>query len=181
MDKALVFGTKDCRFESCQGHIFRMVCISSRSRPWNLVRTSGGFLSAQIIGKNRVFFLVAIFSHVCFLAALSLFPWPSLLAYSWSWFSPSGHTFAISRQSACFSTRPGRVEISRLVCSALDGAASNSEELEANSKSKPACLNEGLGNGLDESHLLGCLERPVWANVAYLALGAPVRPMLWGA
>ena len=22
MDKALVFGTKDCRFESCQGHIF---------------------------------------------------------------------------------------------------------------------------------------------------------------
>ena len=22
MDKALVFGTKDCRFESCQGHLF---------------------------------------------------------------------------------------------------------------------------------------------------------------
>ena len=22
MDKALVFGTKDCRFESCQGHCF---------------------------------------------------------------------------------------------------------------------------------------------------------------
>ena len=22
MDKALVFGTKDCRFESCQGHIY---------------------------------------------------------------------------------------------------------------------------------------------------------------
>ena len=24
MDKALVFGTKDCRFESCQGHIFSL-------------------------------------------------------------------------------------------------------------------------------------------------------------
>ena len=24
MDKALVFGTKDCRFESCQGHIFHL-------------------------------------------------------------------------------------------------------------------------------------------------------------
>ena len=24
MDKALVFGTKDCRFESCQGHMFLM-------------------------------------------------------------------------------------------------------------------------------------------------------------
>ena len=23
MDKALVFGTKDCRFESCQGHMFK--------------------------------------------------------------------------------------------------------------------------------------------------------------
>ena len=23
MDKALVFGTKDCRFESCQGHTIR--------------------------------------------------------------------------------------------------------------------------------------------------------------
>ena len=25
MDKALVFGTKDCRFESCQGHVFALV------------------------------------------------------------------------------------------------------------------------------------------------------------
>ena len=24
MDKALVFGTKDCRFESCQGHIVQL-------------------------------------------------------------------------------------------------------------------------------------------------------------
>ena len=28
MDKALVFGTKDCRFESCQGHHF---CAASRN------------------------------------------------------------------------------------------------------------------------------------------------------
>jgi hypothetical protein len=27
MDKALVFGTKDCRFESCQGHI---LCCGAR-------------------------------------------------------------------------------------------------------------------------------------------------------
>ena len=26
MDKALAFGTKDCRLESCQGHTFRRVC-----------------------------------------------------------------------------------------------------------------------------------------------------------
>ena len=24
MDKALVFGTKDCRFESCQGHVYSL-------------------------------------------------------------------------------------------------------------------------------------------------------------
>ena len=30
MDKALVFGTKDCRFESCQGHIaFAMLPATS--------------------------------------------------------------------------------------------------------------------------------------------------------
>ena len=47
MDKALVFGTKDCRFESCQGHlrteIFKRSCdfdiahvanISFRNRAW---------------------------------------------------------------------------------------------------------------------------------------------------
>ena len=30
MDKALVFGTKDCRFESCQGHlcIHRLVAMA---------------------------------------------------------------------------------------------------------------------------------------------------------
>ena len=31
MDKALVFGTKDCRFESCQGHAFRNVASVRRS------------------------------------------------------------------------------------------------------------------------------------------------------
>ena len=28
MDKALVFGTKDCRFESCQGHFCLLVVCS---------------------------------------------------------------------------------------------------------------------------------------------------------
>ena len=28
MDKALVFGTKDCRFESCQGQLRTAFCIS---------------------------------------------------------------------------------------------------------------------------------------------------------
>ena len=30
MDKALVFGTKDCRFESCQGHVcdlLKLLCL----------------------------------------------------------------------------------------------------------------------------------------------------------
>ena len=31
MDKALVFGTKDCRFESCQGHAFRNAASVRRS------------------------------------------------------------------------------------------------------------------------------------------------------
>jgi hypothetical protein len=29
MDKALVFGTKDCRFESCQGHVVTLLLASS--------------------------------------------------------------------------------------------------------------------------------------------------------
>ena len=33
MDKALVFGTKDCRFESCQGHAL-CVAASGRRRVW---------------------------------------------------------------------------------------------------------------------------------------------------
>ena len=28
MDKALVFGTKDCRFESCQGHFYLLLFVS---------------------------------------------------------------------------------------------------------------------------------------------------------
>ena len=31
MGKALVFGTKDCRFESCQGHAFRNAASVRRS------------------------------------------------------------------------------------------------------------------------------------------------------
>ena len=30
MDKALVFGTKDCRFESCQGHALRIAATLQR-------------------------------------------------------------------------------------------------------------------------------------------------------
>ena len=33
MDKALVFGTKDCRFESCQGHAFAEAKKRPHSRP----------------------------------------------------------------------------------------------------------------------------------------------------
>ena len=32
MDKALVFGTKDCRFESCQGHYWFGVVLMSRAK-----------------------------------------------------------------------------------------------------------------------------------------------------
>ena len=32
MDKALVFGTKDCRFESCQGHIRKRALSIGRKR-----------------------------------------------------------------------------------------------------------------------------------------------------
>ena len=35
MDKALVFGTKDCRFESCQGQTRKLGCrLSSRPALW---------------------------------------------------------------------------------------------------------------------------------------------------
>ena len=43
MDKALVFGTKDCRFESCQGHFWSFRIYSLRDRTYNqsnLLRSS---------------------------------------------------------------------------------------------------------------------------------------------
>ena len=35
MDKALVFGTKDCRFESCQGHLFAFPSVPGRQVAWS--------------------------------------------------------------------------------------------------------------------------------------------------
>ena len=48
MDKALVFGTKDCRFESCQGHAFLAT---------EAIQKATGFAMIQAIGGQRAFSL----------------------------------------------------------------------------------------------------------------------------
>jgi hypothetical protein len=46
MDKALVFGTKDCRFESCQGHLSRAPHVSASASAYTSLRS-------RSIGNSR--------------------------------------------------------------------------------------------------------------------------------
>ena len=62
MDKAVVFGTKDCRFESCQGHIC-YVCDWSQSHMGDM-RPCGLMNKALVFGTKDCRF-ESCQGHIC--------------------------------------------------------------------------------------------------------------------
>ena len=48
MDKALVFGTKDCRFESCQGHAFLATEATQKATGFAMIQAIGGQLAFSL-------------------------------------------------------------------------------------------------------------------------------------
>ena len=59
MDKALVFGTKDCRFESCQGHYLAAV-VFVVARPLDVV----GVVDFSCVCMDQAVFVIVIVAAV---------------------------------------------------------------------------------------------------------------------
>ena len=60
MDKALVFGTKDCRFESCQGQLLP----SALHAPWNSYKRFSKNIGFNWKGKGRWISMHSVFEGI---------------------------------------------------------------------------------------------------------------------